>query len=258
MTEQNGAAALAIPAIVLAGGKPNAGLAAMGISNRALVPIDGIPMLTRVVAALRAAPSVGSVVVVGDVPPDPSYHSVADHGGFVENILAGTAALGPAPYVVVSTSDMPFLSGAAVDDFVRRGAVMGADMVYPVVPVELCYARYPGVRRTALSLRDGRLTGGNMVLARPAFLTDRRERLAQAYAARKSVMGLARRLGAGVLVGVALSIAGRPVMSVARLEGAVSRLVDGTARALWSEFPEIATDLDRPEDFQALGLAPPP
>ena len=53
--------------------------------------------------------------------------------------------------------------------------------------------------RTALRLRDGEFTGGNLVLVRPRFLLTQNARIAAAYAARKSPVQLARLLGIGTL-----------------------------------------------------------
>ena len=46
------------------------------------------------------------------------------------------------------------------------------------MPVDLCYLRFPGVKRTSLRLREGRFTGGNAMLVNGAFLMAHRERIA--------------------------------------------------------------------------------
>jgi len=242
------------PAVVLAGGRAKSEIiAATGVENRALIPVHGRTMLEAVVEALRDAPSVGEVIVVGNVPDSADYRRVPDQGGYVENVFAGLHATGEAEYALIATSDVPFVHGAVVEDFVARGAALGADMIYPIVPVEACYARFPGVRRTSLSLREGRFTGGNMALVRPAFMEAQRERIARAYAARKSVVRLALMLGIGTTLRVAATLLGVPgLLTIPRLEVAASRLLGGTARALVSNYPEIATDIDRPDDLAAV------
>jgi len=243
-----------VPAVIMAGGtaKPEM-VAATGLTNRALVPIDGKPMLSHVVEALRGAACVEGITVIGDLPDSPDYARVADQGGFVENLFAGLEACQGAEYALVSTADIPFIGAEIVNDFVRNGAAMGADVVYPVVRVEECYRRFPGVKRTAVSLRDGKLTGGNMVLMRPAFMRAQRTRIEEAYGARKSPIRLALMLGLSTTFRAALAFTVAPsLLSVARLESAVGRLLGGTARAYISPFPEIATDIDRPSDLEAI------
>jgi GTP:adenosylcobinamide-phosphate guanylyltransferase len=244
-----------VPAVVLAGGsaKPDF-IAKTGLSNRALVEIDGRTMLDRVVGALREAPSVGEVLVVGNIPASSSYRLVTDHGGFVENIFACVEAAPISDYVLISTADVPFLSSEAVEDMIQRGAVLEADIVYPVVAVSECYKRFPGIKRTAVKLREGEFTGGNLVMARPEFLTRQRDHIAQVYAARKSPLKIAGMLGVGTTLRFAVSLAVWPgIMNIPLLERRVSIMLGGTARALISTYPELATDIDKVEDLEAIG-----
>jgi hypothetical protein len=80
-----------------------------------------------------------------------------------------------------------------------------------------------------------------------------RERIAQAYAARKSPLRLAWMLGLGTVFRFGLSfVFGPKVLRIADLEASVSRLLGGKARALLCSDPEIATDIDRASDLAAL------
>jgi GTP:adenosylcobinamide-phosphate guanylyltransferase len=238
----------------MAGGKAKPEIvAATGLTNRALIPVNGRPMLSYVVGALCEAKTTDSVTVIGDLPDSEEYNRIGDCGGFVENLFAGLEACGDADIALVATADLPFLTAASVDDFVRGAAALNADVVYSVVPVEECYRRFPGVKRTAASLRDGKLTGGNLVLMRPRFMLEHRDRIAEAYAARKSPLRLALMLGLGTTARAAVALTVAPkLLSVAQLERAVGRLLGGTARAYVSSYPELATDIDRPSDLEAI------
>jgi 2-phospho-L-lactate guanylyltransferase (CobY/MobA/RfbA family) len=248
--------------VILAGGKAKPELqAVIGQTNRALALVHGKPLLRHVIDAVSTAGMdggpLGPITVIGDLPDDPAYSRLPDSGDFVANILAGLNAHRDAPYVLISTADLPFLTGAAVAEFVREAHALAerseAGLVWPVVPVSICYARFPGIKRTALRLRDGELTGGNLALVRPPFLLAHGERIAAAYAARKSPVQLARLLGLGTLGRVVASQKLSPgLLSIAFLETRVSRLLGGPCRALVCASPEIATDLDRPSDFTAI------
>jgi len=247
-----------LPAVVLAGGRAKPELeAVIGQKVRALAVVHGKTLLAHVVDALRAADPERSITVIGDVPPAVGYTVRPDTGDFVSNLFAGISVYADAPYVLIATSDLPYLTGEAVADFAQSAVEMAqqqkADLIYPVVPVAHCYARFPGVKRTALRLREGEYTGGNLMLASPRFLLDQRVRIAGAYAARKSPLRLAAILGFGTLWRLLLSQKVSPhLLTVPLLEAQVSRVLGGEARALISAYPEIATDLDRPSDFQAL------
>jgi len=248
---------LGVNAVVLAGGKNGPEMrAATGVENRALTPLGDTTMLGCVVAALSAAPPVGRVFVVGPVPLSGDYASVTGGETMLDNLMAGLAAAQAdgGGMVLVSTSDIPFLTPASVEDFVRQASASGADLCFSYVPVELCYAKYPQMKRTAIKVREGRLTLGNLFLINPRFLIAHQTTITQAYAARKSPFKVGRLLGwrllARFLGAQALSPA---LLPVSRLEAGVGRLIGGGCRvsAIRSEFPEIGTDVDKPEDVAA-------
>lgn len=212
-------------------------------------------MLGCVVAALAAAASLGRIFVVGPVPPSDDYVSVTGGETMLNNLMAGLAAAqadggGDGP-VLVSTSDIPFLTPAAVEDFVRQASASGADLCFSYVPVALCYAKYPQMKRTAIKLREGKVTLGNLFLVNPRFLIAHQETITQAYAARKSPFQVGRMLGWGLLARFLGAQALTPtLLPVSRLEAGVERLIGGGCRvsAIRSEFPEIGTDVDKPDD----------
>jgi CTP:molybdopterin cytidylyltransferase MocA len=243
-----------VSAAVLAGGAAKVDIAAAtGQGNRALIPVEGVPMIQRVVSALLNSGVIAEVAVAGDVPESSAYRRVPDQAGFVENLFAAMAAAKAGEYVLIAMADVPFLSAESVADLVNRGIALGADMVYPVVNVADCYARFPGMKRTAVKTREGEFTGGNLALGRRQFLLEQRARLQEAYGLRKSPGKLARMLGFGTLFRFAASrIVGPRILSITHLEHAVSRLLGGRARALISPYPELATDIDRAEDLRAL------
>lgn len=248
------------PCVVLAGGKAKPELqAVIGQSNRALAVVRGKPMLHHVIDAVREAQTGAdaSITVVGDLPDSPDYRRLPDGGDFVTNLFAGLSVYRTAPFVLISTADLPFLTAPTVSSFVRQAVPLaeasGAALIWPVVAVSSCYARFPGIRRTALRLREGEFTGGNLALVQPELLLTQRDRIAAAYAARKSPLRLAGMLGLDTVWRVLASQKLSPnLLSIAMLEERVSRLLGGSARALLCDLPELATDLDRPSDFAAV------
>ena len=247
-----------VNAVILAGGKNSAEMAAAtGVENRALTPLGTRPMLDYVVSALHAAPSVGGLYVVGDIPPGETYHAVAGGETLLDNLLAGLRAASGGPEagaserVLVSTSDIPFLTAEAADDFVSRALASGADLCCSYVPVSRCYARFPDMKRTAIKLREGQYTLGNLMLVSPRFLLAHSDTITRAYAARKSPVQVARLLGPGFLVRLlAAQLLAPSLLPLSALEQSVSRLLGSGARAvgICSEYPEIGTDIDKPED----------
>ena len=247
-----------VPCIILAGGKAKPELqAVIGIENRALALVNGETMISLIVAAIAASESTGAVAAIGSLPPMEGVDILPDAGDFVSNVLAGATHFENEPYVLYLTADLPFLSGEVLTEFINqavaRAKATGAALVYPVVPVELCYARFPGIKRTVLKLREGVLTGGNVMLARPAGILQQREAIASAYAVRKSPLKLGALLGMGTLVRIVLSqVVSRNLLTVEYLEKRVEKLLGCSVSAILSESVELATDLDKPEDFVSI------
>ncbi len=243
-----------VPAIVLAGGKASPEFAAAaGVEKRCLLRVRGKTLLEIVVDALRSSERVGRILVVGDLAVPEGLEKVAEGDTFVANLFRGLEWCRDEPYALVATSDMPFIRGETVSRLVERGEALQADFVYPIVPVDLCLQAYPTMHRTSLPLREGRFTGGNAVLLRPNVFLEQRSYIEQAYAQRKRPLRLAMMLGPGIALAVAVSLmTRRGLVRLPTLERAATKLLHAKARALIMSDPDIAADIDRPGDLEAL------
>lgn len=227
---------------------------------RALIRVYGKSLLARVLDALQESGQIDRVLVVGNVPEDSRFERVQDRGSFVANVLAGLSILQEAPYALITTSDLPFLTGDSVRNFLHEATNLmekeGCALVWPVVPVSICYESYPGIRRTALRTKEGHFTGGNLMVVRPGALVDVRDLLAETYAARKSILRLAGRLGGETVLRLLFSVLLSPKwLPLSYLEKRISALLGVPVRALISTDATLATDLDRVSDFRALGIS---
>lgn len=244
---------MSVDAVVLAGGKNGTEMAAAtGVENRALTPLGDRTMLDFVTGALRRAASVGGIYVVGDVPAGPDHDTVKGGETLLDNLMAGLRAAESGAgggRVLICTSDIPFLTPEAVEDFLARATQSGADLCCSYVPVESCYARFPDMKRTAVKLREGPMTLGNLMLVNPQFLLAHQDAVSHAYDARKSPVRIARMLGVGLLVRLLLAQLLAPsLLTIGALEKSVSRLLGARAVGIRSEYPEIGTDVDKPGD----------
>ncbi|MCS6831314.1 MAG: nucleotidyltransferase family protein [Armatimonadota bacterium] len=244
----------AVTAIVLAGGQSKPDLLAItGAPNRALLQVDGETLLARVVRALRESGAVGRIIAVGNLAPVEGCIVLPDTGDFVENVLQAAALVEEDGYILYATADTPFLTPQAVADFVSRASLSQADMYYPIIPLELCQRRFPNMPRTALSLREGTFTGGNLLLIRADVVRRQEHLLRRAFAARKSIWGMAKILGAGIIVRAVLSMLLSPrLLSIAHIKHRVQRLMNATAQEIITEYAEIGVDIDRAEHVQKL------
>ena len=243
-----------VNAIILAGGKASDEIQKLtGVTNRALLPISGRPMLEYVVDAIATSTAVDRIIVVGDVPVSNRYQVIADQGGLFENLLAGLRG-SDGEVTLVATSDIPFLTASAVDDFVAHARTRNVDIAYPIVDMDAYRKRFGDMKRTTVKLREGTFTGGNLMLLRTSFMVGQQESIKKAYAARKDVLRLAMLLGPNVLFRLVISQTIAPnVLNLPLLEAAVARVLGTSAKvaAIVTQHPEIGTDVDKPDDIAA-------
>ncbi|HEX6988487.1 MAG TPA: NTP transferase domain-containing protein [Bacillota bacterium] len=244
---------MTIGALVLAGRANTGALAAAAdVPLEALVPVAGRPMIGYVLDALRASSAVGPIVVVGDPAVLESevggggVEFLAPGATLIDNLRIGFAALASADRVLAVTSDIPLLTGEAIDDFIPRAEAAGGTFHYAIVERTVYEAAFPGSRRTWVRLRDGTFTGGNVFLADTSVAAGALDLVDRFYANRKNPLALARLLGLGTIFAYLLRR-----LTVARLERHVSGLVGSPGRALITPYAEIGFDVDRPDDLAA-------
>ncbi|WP_060977084.1 MULTISPECIES: HAD-IB family hydrolase [unclassified Blastomonas] len=159
---------------LLAGQRPGVDPLARGFrrSTKALIPINGRPMIGWVLDALLQSRYVGRVVIIAQdnaILDDPALaHFASDprvvvksgQSGISRNImaLAGQETL-PWP-MIVTTADHPLLTTQIVDDFLSQAT--NHDLSVGMVSRKTMLARYPGSQRTWLRFRDDGYTGANL------------------------------------------------------------------------------------------------
>jgi molybdopterin-guanine dinucleotide biosynthesis protein A len=237
-------------AVVLAGG-PLDDVARLqpGAPNKAFVDIGGTTLVGRVLAALRASSSIGRIVVVA--PPvaweraDLRFADDFRPDGvrITESLRNGLAEFDDNEDVLVAASDLPVLTAAAVDDFVKRVRALEADVVYGCVEKSAHVGRFPDVPHTWARLRDGTFCGGGMVAIKPRALPSLERFIERLGAARKRPFQLASLFGWDMLARFAL---GR--LSIAQAEARATRILGAPVRALVSPYPDTAVNVDRPSD----------
>jgi GTP:adenosylcobinamide-phosphate guanylyltransferase len=246
-----------IPAILLAGdrGPTDPVAAAVGLNRKALVPVNGVPMLARVIGTLRDSGAVERILVVAnachELKTDPAVQEAAA-GGDVE-FLEG--AQSPAtsilkilePYsglfpVLIATADNPLLRPEVVADFVARSGEVDCDATLGVAAMTAVKKHFPDASRTFIRLRGEGYSGCNLfclkherALAAVQFWTELEKD-------RKKALRFVAAFGLGTMFRVLFRSIG--------LEAAVaraSRVIGIDARPLVLDAAEAAMDVDKPE-----------
>ncbi|MCA1662197.1 MAG: nucleotidyltransferase family protein [Novosphingobium sp.] len=236
-------------ALVLAGSRPGAPdpvAAAEGIAHKALVDVGGMPMLARVLRALREA-GIEHLAVAADHPEVLSLAyafsaiPVAPGAGPSASVAAGFAMMGPP--LLVTTADHALLEPRWIADFVAD-APDEADVAVLLARREDVERAVPGSRRTWLRFADGAWSGCNLFLLN----SPKAERAIATWEAveaeRKRPWRIAARLGVGTLASYLL---GRLTLAEA-----IARLGDRVglrAAVVAARDGRAAVDVDKPADL---------
>ncbi len=250
-------------AVVLAGRRPGPDpLAdAGGAAHRALLEIEGEPMLLRVVRRLLGRPGLARVVVNIDRPdlldalPGWSGITASDRvqvlpstpspsGSVLESLDAADLDRGP---VLVTTADHALLDDAMLDVFFSRAAENDADLQLALVPSASIRARFPEAKRTYLRFRDEAYSGANLFLFRTPVARHAARFWQRVEHERKHPWRLARAFG---LMNLLLFATRRLDLDQAMIRA--SQVVGARVDAIALDIAEAAVDVDKIEDLELV------
>lgn len=243
-------------ALVMAGRRgPKDDLAeATGSSHRALLDVDGVPMLLRVIRTLRASPSVDAIAVSIDdahaLEGFPELEGVTVHRSLPspsQSVLDFLETRPSGEPVLVVTADHALLTPEMVEHFATSCGASEADVLVALVEETLLREAYPETTRTYLRFRGEGFSGANLF----AFKSERGRRVAafwvKAEQFRKQPWRLVSAFGPVALLLFML----RLLDLDAALERA-SRGIGARVSAVRIPFAEAAIDVDRKSDLELV------
>lgn len=243
-----------VDAVVLAGGLNQEHLQqCSNVTLEALIPIGDRIMVDYVIGALKASQVVNKIAVVGPVEELQKIYQEKDlilcppGKTVINSVLQGLDALQPEGRVLVCTGDIPLINREVVDDFIGKCDREDIDLYYPVVPKEANDAKYPGVQRTYITLREGTFTGGNMFLVNPQIIAACAQKGEQLVRLRKSPLALSRQIGLLFILKFLLK-----VLSLQETEQRFSQLLGIKGKAVICHYPEVGIDVDKPSDLELV------
>ncbi len=229
---------------------------ASGASCKALVEIDGTPMLQRVVSALQDSEHIDNILLCG-----PAREQLASNAS-LENALqkqqirwtepqaspssSAYQAMQKLPHgtpVLLTTADHPLLRKDIVDYFLNEALQSGADVAVGLTSFTTIREKFPNARKTVTRFRDDSYCGCNLF----AFLTPASHRVAAAWRKveqqRKNPLRVIRQLGWWSVL--------RYLLGRLTLDGALAELsgrLHACIRPVHLPFPEAAIDVDSVAD----------
>lgn len=246
-------------ALILAGSRgPDDPMAkAANVSHKALLPVAGVPMLLRVVEALRAMPGIARIYVcienervVLQVPALAALHRdraleilpAADSPA--TSVASALRHIELTQPLLVTTGDHPLLTPAILRRFVDT-APKDCDLAVALAPADIVAAAYPGAIRTFYRLGKQRFSGCNLFLVRSSNAARVANFWRRMETYRKRPLRLIWEIGPLALIKVLLGL-----MDAEQAFAYLSRKAGAVIRPVEIPFAEAAIDVDKPADLE--------
>ena len=242
-------------AIILAAGRgPNDPMAkAYGVSHKCALPVAGVPMLKRVVDALRASHSIDSISVSIEnlevlqkavAEKNSTLKLVQSENSAPQSAIAAIKADPDFP-ILITTADHALLTADMVDYFCEQAASNGADFSAGLARAEVILASYPQSIRTFFKFGKDRVSGCNLY----ALHNEKGLRILEKWeyleTVRKKPWRLVAAFGPLALI--------RFLLGTLSLDGVfkiVSNRLKLSIKPVLMPFAEAAIDVDKPSDLE--------
>lgn len=247
-----------LPVVILAGGVPRAEdplFAYTQGSPKALIELQGRPMIEYVIQALQENERVGELAIVG-LPPETELHTIRpvrflpDQNSLVGNALAGISYFAKhhqAQQLLLCSSDIPLLTSAIITQFIAACQPFDQALYYPIVAKQTIESRFIGANRTYSHLREGDFSGGDLILVKTEIAGTNPTLWHTLANARKYPWKMARTIGFDILLKFLFH-----QLSIRDIETKASKLIHLPVKAVPFPHPELAMDADKPHQIELV------
>jgi len=242
-----------VDALVIAGGSSDKLQKYSEVAKEALIPIGEKVMVEYVVEALEYTPGISKIAVVGpselqNIFAHKEKLIIAKEGeSAIDSIINGVELLKPQGRLLVLTADIPLISSAAILGFLEACQDVNVDIYYPIVPKEAYEAKYAGIKRTYVTIKDGTYTGGNAFFVNPDIIDKCTEVGKKLVKLRKSPLALSSLIGWKFILKLVTKR-----ITIGEAEEKFSELLGVKGKVVISPYPEIGMDVDKPSDLQLV------
>jgi GTP:adenosylcobinamide-phosphate guanylyltransferase len=238
-----------VKAVVTTGGRVDADYAGLaGTDIKALAHVRGTTMLDRVLEALRGA-GIGRIAVVGGSEvraacADRVERFVEQGDSGIENIRRALAAWPEdGESLAYATSDMPYVSAAAIGDLIAR--VPEDTVAVPLTEHTAFVRRFPDAPAFGITLAGERVVNGGCFILPAGSASVVVDYAAKLFEARKAPWKMVSMIRPMALLKFAT---GR--LSIGDVEGVAQRIVGFPALGVRNCAPELAYDADTAEEYR--------
>ena len=225
---------------------------AYGVTHKCALPVNGVPMLLRVVTALRAAKSITSISISIEAPAIVASALGAKTGAIEVVTSENSAPLSairaieknPAYPVLITTADHALLTPEMVDYFCSQAELGNTDFSAGLAHAEVILKAYPQSIRTFFKFKQDRVSGCNLFAVHNEKGMRILEQWKHLEAVRKKPWRLVAAFGPLALMRFLLG-----TLSLDGVFALVSKRLGLIAKPVLLPFAEAAIDVDKPADL---------
>lgn len=222
-----------------------------GVSSKAIIDIDGAPMLSHVVRALNGAGFEQPVWVLGGEKSDiheassgADIRPLSSTGDGPASSLANALESGVGTPLLVTTADHPLLTSEIVEAFLDAAKRMDADICIGFARRDTIESVYPNTKRTYLPIGAKDLSGCNLF-----YLSNEGARAVLNYWGtvekhRKNPWKIARKMSVGFLLQLLMHRS-----DAERVFSLLSNRLGATIKPVILPFADAAIDVDNAGDL---------
>ena len=236
-------------AIVLAGDRgaddPLAG--ALGVKRKALLPLNGKPMLAYVLDALEGSKNISQIsVIANDIESLIAGLDKMDHVSFEEGAHSPVSSVikaikGKEKPLFVLTADNPLITSSAIDDFCTVSLTSDADITVGFATKSAVLKSFPQANRTFIRLKGEGYTGCNMF----ALLTEKSGKALTFWLGIESERKKAWKLIAAFgLLNLLKTLCG--MMTIENAMISAGKVIGASPKAIIVDDPSLSMDVDKP------------
>jgi CTP:molybdopterin cytidylyltransferase MocA len=239
---------MGLAAVITAGGRVDGEFArTIGTTVKALAPFRNSTFLDLTIAALRAA-GADRIAVVGGSEVRAACEGrvercLTESADGAENLTLALHAWDDEESLLYLTSDMPFVTGAALRAFLERAP--SGTLCLPLVEWRDFVRLYPRAPPFGIALGGEKVVNGGAFLIPPYSRSKIAPAATRLFGARKNAWRMARLAGLTVLVRFACGS-----LRIAHLESRAQAVLGVPARALRGSPPELGYDVDVLEEYR--------
>lgn len=234
-------------AVILGGGGVEDWFAQENVPNKGMLDINGKPCVWYAINALKSAPGVERIILIGDNYSKEIVEMVDQNcpdGGSLKRNVDMAFEVAHTDNVLIATSDTPLVTTETYKTLMKALEGNNADLILPLLTKKDTDAKFPGTKRTFAKLREGKVKVSNCFLLKRDAYVKVEPVVAEVQNRRKSALKQAMQLGFGFILRLLFGTA-----SVPMLQKKVESIIHITVSAPFVSLPELGVDVDKPSDL---------